>query len=44
MRPELLSTNVVLAYVVGLFSIIAGPFSRNVGRLRPMFSANLGPN
>jgi hypothetical protein len=32
----------VLADVIGLFSIFVGPFSRNVGRSRPMFSANLG--
>ncbi len=32
----------VLADVVGLFSIIVGPFSRNVGRSARIFSANLG--
>jgi len=32
----------VLADVVGLFSVIVGPFSRNVGRSHPIFSANLG--
>src|SRR5215470_6725672 len=33
----------VLADVVGLFSIIVGPFSPNVGRRQRIFSANLGP-
>jgi hypothetical protein len=33
----------VLADVVGLFSIIVGPFSLNVGRHQRIFSANLGP-
>ncbi len=32
----------VLADVVGLFSIIVGPFSRNVGPSASIFSANLG--
>lgn len=32
-----------LADVVGLFSIIVGPFSPNVGRDHRIFSANLGP-
>jgi hypothetical protein len=31
-----------LSDVVGLFSINLGPFSRNVGRSHPTFSANLG--
>jgi hypothetical protein len=30
--------------VVGLFSINVGPFSRNVGRSQPIFSAIVGPN
>jgi hypothetical protein len=32
-----------LADVVGLFSIIVGPFSPNVGRRQRIFSANVGP-
>jgi hypothetical protein len=33
----------VLGDVVGLFSIILGPFSRNVGRTVRIFSANVVP-
>jgi len=32
----------VLAHVVRLFSVIVGPFSRNVDRCHPIFAANLG--